>query len=66
MFQEWLGATGGFGEGCGDRIYILKDGPLAAQGLETALGWEAVPGRNQGNGIRKQTAIQVTDIDVSE
>lgn len=49
-----------------ELTYRLKDSPLAAQGLERAVGWEAVPGRNQKDGIRKQIAMQGREVDVSE
>lgn len=56
----------GLERGVEELTYILKDSPLAAWGLERAVGWEALPGRNQEDGIRKQTAIQVKELDVSE
>lgn len=40
-------AKGGFGEGCRELIYILKAGPLAAQGLETAMGQEGSRAREE-------------------
>ena len=45
---------------------ISEAGPLAAWGLERAVGRDAVPGRNQGDGMRTQTDVQATEGDVSE
>lgn len=61
-----VGSQEGLEQGVAEPTYLLKDGPLAAGGLERAVGWEAIAGRNQEEGIRKQPATQVREVDVSE